>query len=634
MDELVAAMQRLKSKTPIEAKTESQQLLDSISEHSGFLLPRGTDPDGRNMYGFLHQTFAEFLAACLLAGRWEDKELNLRDYAHDPYWREVLLLMAGHLGTQRRAKAGHFIEAVRGLKSCPYEGVIRRDLLLACEILGDGVPAGPPNVIESLLSELLSVWRETPIRSLRADVERAFQRLRGTEYAGVLARLATNRNLSAEDTVALAQILGASFFLEALMRVLKDPRVISSLRLAAAKLLHPIQQGIGDLVSDLDGNKATRFGVARVLIEGGDPRGITLLIDLLKVSTVPNPTILVGCKEPKAADAVAGLLESGDARLEARASGLLIQWDDKRGQAALPRLAMSSDPGVVFEVLAAMGNAKSGALDSDKLAAILQVPSLELRLAAAQQLAAQGDPRGVEGLADLLDAPDISVRLSAAVGLDERDDPRAIPVFVTLLSELDKGGVFFAIRCLAKHDAPEGLASLRRLITDADPITRAQAASQLLESGDTSAESILLEAMLGGGTVASIAFQALVTWGSVPLPELSAKLLSQPDVGLIWVVMQVLSRRKEAQAAEILTGLLDDERLFVRAHAAELLLAREEPGVLEALKCHVDRMLQETTLPTDPQYPVQALPPAESAYKFIHRHLTPAGVLPDWSSHG
>src|SRR3989442_1445750 len=131
MAELSETMRRLKSMTEIQAKTASREMLDSISEHSRFLLPRGTDADGRNLYGFLHQTVAEYLAAYYMAGRWEDGELNLAQYAHDPYWREVCLLMAGYLGTQRRAKAGKFIEAVRSLNSSAYEHVVHRDLLLA-----------------------------------------------------------------------------------------------------------------------------------------------------------------------------------------------------------------------------------------------------------------------------------------------------------------------------------------------------------------------------------------------------------------------------------------------------------------------------------------------------------------------
>ena len=95
MEQMIASMRRLKSLTEFEAQQVSNQLLESISLHSGILLPRGTDSDGRTLYGFLHQTFAEYLAAYHLAGCWEDGELDLRLYAHDPYWREVLAADGG-----------------------------------------------------------------------------------------------------------------------------------------------------------------------------------------------------------------------------------------------------------------------------------------------------------------------------------------------------------------------------------------------------------------------------------------------------------------------------------------------------------------------------------------------------------
>ena len=102
-------------------------------------------------------------------------------YAHDPYWREVFLLMAGHLGTQRRAKGGKFIDAVRNLNSSSYEAFIHRDLLIACQVLADGTPAGPASLVESVLKDVLSLWAKTRLGSLRKDIEDIFRKLKGTE---------------------------------------------------------------------------------------------------------------------------------------------------------------------------------------------------------------------------------------------------------------------------------------------------------------------------------------------------------------------------------------------------------------------------------------------------------------------
>ena len=72
-------------------------LLPRLSEHSGLFLEQGFDPQsGERIFGFLHLTFAEYLAARYLAGKWEAQQDEgkrrafLARYAHVPRWREVV----------------------------------------------------------------------------------------------------------------------------------------------------------------------------------------------------------------------------------------------------------------------------------------------------------------------------------------------------------------------------------------------------------------------------------------------------------------------------------------------------------------------------------------------------------------
>lgn len=124
--------------TPTEAKPISRRILRVIEEHTGFFLERGYDPDGRRLYGFLHLTFAEYLTARFLANKWASGELKLEDYVHDARWHEVLLLMAGHIGTWAITLATQLVNNILELKS-QYEDYLCRDLFLAAEILGNNV---------------------------------------------------------------------------------------------------------------------------------------------------------------------------------------------------------------------------------------------------------------------------------------------------------------------------------------------------------------------------------------------------------------------------------------------------------------------------------------------------------------
>ena len=72
--------------TPRQAKTEAQNFFETLHRHSSLLLEKG---DGR--FGFIHQTFGEYLAGCGLAEA-RDGEKKLLERLHDPSWHEAILL--------------------------------------------------------------------------------------------------------------------------------------------------------------------------------------------------------------------------------------------------------------------------------------------------------------------------------------------------------------------------------------------------------------------------------------------------------------------------------------------------------------------------------------------------------------
>ncbi|MGD9101246.1 MAG: HEAT repeat domain-containing protein, partial [Anaerolineae bacterium] len=168
-------------------------LLPSLSEHSGLFLERGFDAQsGERVFGFLHLTFAEYLTARYLAGQWEaekDDEKRrafLARYAHVPRWREVVLLMAQHVGLDgRRVRATQMLADILQLDS-PYEEYLHRDLLLAGECLADDLRVEPA-ALEWVLDRLVGLMMETIVEPLRERIINLGRQMAGTTCEGALA---------------------------------------------------------------------------------------------------------------------------------------------------------------------------------------------------------------------------------------------------------------------------------------------------------------------------------------------------------------------------------------------------------------------------------------------------------------
>lgn len=95
-----------------EAVRRAERFLDEEEVDSGILVGRG------NEVSFWHLTFQEFLAAKAIAGRLEAGQTQIlfgtSDKLYLPDWREVVLLLAGALHQQGRAKVDGFIGGFLG----------------------------------------------------------------------------------------------------------------------------------------------------------------------------------------------------------------------------------------------------------------------------------------------------------------------------------------------------------------------------------------------------------------------------------------------------------------------------------------------------------------------------------------
>ena len=111
-----------------EAGKRAEAFVGVIGARSGLLQERGL-----GVYSFSHLTFQEYLTARAVAGREDYIEYALAR-AGDAWWREVLLLTAGYLSTQGKARVTAFVRALMEHKEEPEP---YHNLVLAAEALRD-----------------------------------------------------------------------------------------------------------------------------------------------------------------------------------------------------------------------------------------------------------------------------------------------------------------------------------------------------------------------------------------------------------------------------------------------------------------------------------------------------------------
>ncbi|WP_295587002.1 NACHT domain-containing NTPase [uncultured Lamprocystis sp.] len=123
-----------------EAAHAVDRFVEVVRARTGLLVERG-----EGIYAFSHLTFQEYLAALAVAARDDYLSYSLRRVG-DPWWREVILLEAGSLGTQGQERAPCLVRGIASRPSPrddPY-----RNLILAAECLRDLGPCADQDVLE------------------------------------------------------------------------------------------------------------------------------------------------------------------------------------------------------------------------------------------------------------------------------------------------------------------------------------------------------------------------------------------------------------------------------------------------------------------------------------------------------
>jgi len=266
-----------------QAARRAETFLRVIKERAGLLVE--SEPD---TYRFSHLTFQEYLAARAVADQDDYIDYTLAR-RHDPWWREVILLEAGHLSTPRSKRARRLTsdlvralwkEEEEGPLEREVEGILRRDLLLAGCCLADLGSIGVEEAVrDGIVAELGEILRTTPYSRLREEVARVLAGLGGSGSAARATAELTHalanadswrvRQAAASSLVQLGQ--ASPEVVQTLIHALADARW--DVRQAAASSLVQLGQASPEMVGvlvealkdpDNDVRKAVANGLARL----------------------------------------------------------------------------------------------------------------------------------------------------------------------------------------------------------------------------------------------------------------------------------------------------------------------------------------------------------------------------------
>lgn len=145
-----------------DAREAIADFLAKVRHHGGLLAelrPRH--------YGFAHPCMQEYFAARYLVARYRIASERIRLHLHDPRWDEVVRMAIGFVSLDSLADASDLLETAvlarpngvgsAAYPSSPFEDMLKRDLLLAASLLGDGIEASR-EVTRYVVHQLVDLW--------------------------------------------------------------------------------------------------------------------------------------------------------------------------------------------------------------------------------------------------------------------------------------------------------------------------------------------------------------------------------------------------------------------------------------------------------------------------------------------
>ena len=180
-EHITTLFQQIRDCSETKARALTRDWLPVLSEHSGLLLDAGVDEYHRPVYAFLHLTFVEYLSGRALAERWRSEQVDLTQHVNDPRWREVVLLMAGHIGMQSVDEITCLVEEICSLTP-PHHDILHQALVLAAASLADDVQV-TADLRTKIIDKLIPLWRSSTSGLLRSKLFRILAAMQATDNA-------------------------------------------------------------------------------------------------------------------------------------------------------------------------------------------------------------------------------------------------------------------------------------------------------------------------------------------------------------------------------------------------------------------------------------------------------------------
>lgn len=536
-------------KTEYDALAIAESYLASAAETSGLLEARGP-----GTFGFVHQSFQEYLAALCLARPPSKAVTKISGLCHDPRWTEIIRLAVGHLSIAlgERETVGEIVDSLLG-DADPLEPFLCTSLWLALGCLADQVDLRQAQVDAVLIAASRRII-QTPYEITRDNLVAALKPVEFAPGAKALTELLElisaegwPTRLEAVHLIGLSPCLspGILDMLQALLE--RDPEIDVRASAAWALWRH--------------GRRKRETTVTTV-------RGLTSFTR--PVRKLPDDAFL---------DALVKLLPELDAGTRAQAAEVLFNWGQKEtAMSVLAKLLPDPDADVRYHAAAMLGDWETEETGSLKLLNLLEDPDARVRSRAATGLYYRGQNQtSLPALVKLLADPDANVRSQAVemLGIWGQKET-AMPTLINLLADPDPN-----VRCQAvpvlRDWAPQetALPVLLRLLADPDVGVRFQAAALLRKWSPQETALPALANLLESSDafVRYLAAELLGNWGQkeTALPALT-NLLADPSAYVRYHAAEALGNLGQQETAlPALVKLLETPDAFVRYQTAEVL---------------------------------------------------------------
>ena len=442
----------------------AQSYLDTAARWAGLLIERGP-----GVFGFVHQTFQEYLAARKLVGEASSPYEELAPHLFDPRWHEVVLLAAGYLGeVQNRPQAStELVETIRDTSDV-LESVLHRRLILAAEILADRAPV-TARCYEDTVRRLLELPPESQhVPTLADNLTNALAALSEQELRpDVLKRAEACYSSKGLDWPSRATLL---------LLAKKTPK----------KALGLLQRALKDSAPNVSALAASILLPAKL---GNQEKLLRLLqprwpeTSLKSLNRAAQRCISEAVRDSAVQAGLVGLLQDKEPQVRVRAAEVLqtVRPLSEAEQAGLVGLLQDKEPGVRVRAAAVLQTMRP--LSEAEQAGLVELlqdkePGVRVRAAAVLQTVHPLSEAEQAGLVGLLQDKEPGVRVRAAAVLQT----------VRPLSEAEQAG-------------------LVGLLQDKEPEVRVRAA-ELLQSVrplSEAAQAGLVRAGPGQGAVGALA---------------------------------------------------------------------------------------------------------------------------------